>query len=148
MNLLGFPRSQVTVYLLEGRCSLPRGHIENGHHPAGMRAFQSIDPLSPNLSSLYTLALPEGQVQLRQRYTENVAVTGWILSEVPEPHCPSVRGCKQSTSTAGTIFCKQVQLKAPRWQLFGSEDGSVEHARCGLEAGRQRCTLTLSSCVL
>lgn len=43
-----------------------------------MKAFQKIDPLSPNLPILYTLTLPKIRVQLRQRYTENMVVGGWI----------------------------------------------------------------------
>lgn len=100
-----------------------------------MKAFQKIDPLSPNLPILYTLTLPKIRVQLRQRYTENMVVGGWI--------------------PWGDANSQQAQLG---WSFANRhswmpQDGSCLAQRlllyvCVLDARRQRHTLRLSSCVL
>lgn len=133
MSLLGFPRPKVKggAYWREVLSSL-RPYWQR---TSPIKAFQKIDSLSPNLSILYTLTLPKNPSAVKAEVHRKHG-SEWL---------DTMRGCKQSTGAAGMVLCKQAQLNAPRWQLFGSEG---YYCTCVLDARRQRHILRLSSCVL
>lgn len=69
-----------------------------------------MDPPSPSLLSLYTVALPGDKVQLRQRYTGNVVVGGWIPSEGLLSLTPHSERGKESAATAGMLICTKMAI--------------------------------------